>query len=594
MKRLHAVSLLGLSALGACLSACLAVPDNTAPECKVTSDCDTVHGEVCDEGVCYGNPPAGSFVAVVSPPSERKTDLVSRELGELVISADGQLGDIALEEPVTYSGQLRLLCPAPLDCSEVPLAASITVTRPALFAGGPGFRAVVETEPRTGKFDLVVPRTRDNDAPFTITVVPAGRGDDFQMDAPLTGQMVPPLRTELSIPDSETGKTLDVGAIALPTIEGTLTNSVGVGLTSYRVVALGRWDINGSLTEVSTVDYTGNDGKYSLRLSEGIVGPVEIVAKPFGQMLEPTLRAAGVPATGAFTRNLVAPASLGKSVELNIPVKGAEPGGEVGPISGARVTVVGIAPGNTVATVVAEATTGDDGLATVKLLDGAAFASNYRISIVPPASARVGVIFNEHLILGGKLEQHLPDRVALRGVVRDVAGAPIKDVQVTVQPSLRFEWSLDAIPQAFLSTIPAATTVTLDTGEFVVFVDPFLHNDDLVDIWGTYDLAFEPTAATNAPSWMQGEIEIPRDVVQTTITLPDIALPDAAHVHGRITDPSGNSVEGAELKIFRVDPSLAALCGEVNHAPNSCPIPALLMGRGASDGDGAVRLTLPR
>jgi hypothetical protein len=225
----------------------------------------------------------------------------------------------------------------------------------------------------------------------------------------------------------------------------------------------------------------------------------------------------------------------------------------------------------------------------VTLLDGAAFATSYRISIVPPASATVGMLFDDPLDLAGDFKRRLPDRMPIRGIVRDVAGAPLKDVQVTVHPSLRFEWSLDPIPQAFLSTIPAATAVTLETGEFVVFVDPFL-----ADIWGTYDLAFEPTAVANAPSWSQNEVEIPRDLMQTTVDLADIVLPDAAHVHGRIADPSGSTVEGAELKLFQVNTSLAALCTEVSHAPSSCPIPANLMGRGTSDDAGTVRLTLPR
>ncbi|MBS1120462.1 MAG: hypothetical protein H6Q90_2690 [Deltaproteobacteria bacterium] len=303
---------------------------------------------------------------------------------------------------------------------------------------------------------------------------------------------------------------------------------------------------------------------------------------------------ANVPSTGSVVRNLVAPANLGSARELRIPVKGAAPGGEITAISGARVTVVGLTTANSVvATITAEVTTSDNGEAVVQLLDGPAFATSYRLSIVPPASATVGVLFNDPLDLAGDLKRRLPDRIALRGIVRDIEGAPIKDVQVTAHPSLRFQWSLAADPQAFLSTIPAATAVTLETGEFVVFVDPFL-NDEMADIWGTYDLAFEPTTVANAPSWSRDDVEIPRDLMQTTVDLANIGLPDAAHVHGRITDPSGNTIEGAELKLFQVNPSLAVLCSEVSHAPTSCPIPALLVGRGSSEGDGSVRLTLPR
>ena len=46
-------------------------------------------------------------------------------------------------------------------------------------------------------------------------------------------------------------------------------------------------------------------------------------------------------------------------------------------------------------------------------------------------------------------------------------------------------------------------------------------------------------------------------------------------------------------KIFRMSQGMA-LCSEVLNAPLSCPIPAVLQGRGASDAGGVVRLTLPR
>jgi hypothetical protein len=52
-------------------------------------------------------------------------------------------------------------------------------------------------------------------------------------------------------------------------------------------------------------------------------------------------------------------------------------------------------------------------------------------------------------------------------------------------------------------------------------------------------------------------------------------------------------LDNAELKLFQVSTTVS-LCTEVAHAPVSCPIPAQLRGRAASDSDGIVRLTLPR
>ncbi len=159
---------------------------------------------------------------------------------------------------------------------------------------------------------------------------------------------------------------------------------------------------------------------------------------------------------------------------------------------------------------------------------------------------------------------------------------------MTARPSLRFAWSLEDLPQAFLAAIPAATALTPATGEFVLFVDRTVG-----DVWGHYDLVFEPSATTRAPAFVLPEVEIPRDD-RDEIELEDtVRLPDAAFVRGVVTDPDGEQVEAAELKVFRISTSLT-LCGQVKNAPTSCPIPAQLLGRGGSDGDGVVRLALPR
>jgi hypothetical protein len=246
-------------------------------------------------------------------------------------------------------------------------------------------------------------------------------------------------------------------------------------------------------------------------------------------------------------------------------------------------------PNATVATFVAEGTTNDAGTVMLDVLDGEAFASKYKLEIVPPASASYGVVFDQALELGAQQPMLLPARVKVRGVVLDAEGHPLKDVSVTARPSLRFAWSLDDKPQAFLNAIPTATATTPSTGEFVVWVDP-----TITDLWGHYDLVFEPPTTakypTRAPTWIQSEVAISS---LDTLSLPDVVLPDAAFVHGAITDPDGEPVVGAEVKVFRVNTTLA-LCSMVPNAPASCPIPATLQGRGASDPMGMVRVTLPR
>jgi len=208
-------------------------------------------------------------------------------------------------------------------------------------------------------------------------------------------------------------------------------------------------------------------------------------------------------------------------------------------------------------------------------------------------------VYDDKLDLSDIGTRKLPNRVAITGIVRSSDGKPAKDVSVTVTPSLRFTWSLGPTPQAFLSAIPAATTTSLESGEFTVFVDPVMTDvvaNQVVEVWGSYDVTFEPTAGSSAPTFVLPEIEIPRDVSATTVNLPETTLPDAAHIRGTIIDASGAPIEGGELKVFRVvDVTVSMrLCDGVFHAPAGCPIPALLLGRGASDVDGVVRLTLPR
>lgn len=570
---------------------CLSVPEGPIPECTRTAECDSTNGEICEEGVCWGNPPKGAFAAVISPPGDQP-NLVAKELTQLVMSEQGWLSGLQLERPVSVSGRIEAVCTPPTVCDRG-VTASVTITRDSHFAGGPGFKTVVSTEPGLdgASFEVNLPRTRDGDADYIMTIVPDGRGD--QPGSGITpAQLVPPMRTELGVP-ADMSKMFMLGGVNLPVVDGTLVASAGGGLAQYRVVALGRWKAGSPLTEVSTVDYTEADGKFRLVLSDQLEGDVEIVAKPWGPAA-PTLRRGGVSSDAPSMIVLQQPAQLGAVQRVTVPVKGKDSGGEIGPIRGARVRVTAEAssaamPGATLATFVAEGTTNDAGTVSLDVLDGAAFSSRYKLEIVPPASASVGVVFDEPLVLGAQPAMILPARIKVRGIVLDASGKPLKDVSVTARPSLRFAWSLDDQPQAFLSAIPAATAITPSTGEFVVWVDP-----TITGLWGHYDLVFEPPTTSKyparAPTWVQGEVAV---VSMDTLSLPDVVLPDAAFVHGTITDPDGQPVDGAEVKVFRVNTTLA-LCSMVPNAPLSCPIPATLQGRGASDATGMVRVTLPR
>ena len=582
---------------GALAGGCLSVPDEKPVECKVTSDCDTANGEVCEEGVCWGNPPPGPFAALIAPPTSRKDELVPHEQILQAIPADGYFGDLILEQAVVYSGQV--VCPN--ECGTELLSASIEVTRPSTFPGGPGFRQVFSTDPRTGTFQLVLPPVHPGESDYAITITPDNRTAD-----PATGQManlVPPLRTSLSLVANQSGKTYDLGGTTLPiTISGTIVDFQANPAADYRIVALGRWDSTSPLSEVSTVDFIRSTGgnAFTLRLSEGIQGDVEIVAQPFGSTPQPTLRLGKVDSTSvAENVQLVVPnlRTAGSStVPVAVTVEGSKPGGGLTGVVGAHVTVTGsVSSSDNTATVLAEGDTNMLGEVTF-MLPGGDFASTYKVSVVPLAGAAVGVVYDQPVEPGTPTKIKLPDRVAIAGIAVDIDGKPLEGVQVTAVPSLRFQWSLDGRSQKFITAIPSPTDVTLNTGEFVLHIDPSVLASDGGEVYGYYDLVFAPTEGSSAPTWTVFDVEVPRTSMLSQVVLDPIVLPDAAHIHGRIVDPFGDVIEAAELKLFRIqDPqAVSGACTELPHAPSSCPIPAYLMGRGVTDTDGIARLTLPR
>lgn len=569
------------------LPACLSVPDGPAPMCETTADCDSANGEICDDGICWGNPPPGTFAAIASPPSS-STTLTSREIAAVNIHSDGWIDEIQLEKPVVYTASLA--CMAPVQCDTTMLAATITVTRPSTFPGGPGFRSVVKTKDGTA-FKLAVPPAHDAAyTSYVVTIIPDGREEMASQTTP--AQFLPPLRMTLTIEGNATGKIVELGEY-FGTVSGVIENDAGQPQPNYRVTAIGKWDAMQAPTEVSTVDFTGTDGTFSIQLSGGLQKELEIVARPVSNTTRPTLHyAADIGTTGASNLTLQWPQAVGGRIDLDIPVKAVDGNGVVKPARGARVIVSAKAPtGNGEATYVAEATTDDNGNAHVALLDGDAFRSSYRISVIPQASSTSGTIYSQQFsILQPIPPQQLKTRVALKGLVT-LAGKGVKDMSVTARPSLKFVWNVDIPDQAFLTSIPPSTAVTPESGEFVLWVD-----QPPGEMWGYYDLTFEAADGSNAPTVTIPAVGVPPTTVMGMVDLGLYDLPFPAYVRSSIFDDKANYVEGAELKIYRTE-DFASLCLEAAHPPANCMIlanTATLMGRGTSDENGEVRLTLPR
>jgi len=568
---------------------CLSVPEPNPAMCSSNDDCGG-NGEVCTDGVCYGDPPSGPFAALLSPPSAR-TDLVGTDIPALDIPQDGTLASLQLEAPVTFAGRVEGVCGT---CDQQTIGAQISITRPARFAGGPAFQVSIASDERAtaNSFSISLPRQHDGDAPYQVTITPK----DDATGGPSPAQLVPPTRFDLPLTD-DASATYTLGGDGLVTLTGNLFDNNLQMLGDYRVYALGHWNAGDATTIVSTIDYTVT-GAYSITLSQDLVDTVEIVAEPFGMAAQPTLHLPHIDLT-SNSHDLVAPANMGKGAAVYVAVTGAGGDGSVGGVSGAHVFATGIVTPSgagpnipTHATFDADAVTDQNGLASLVLLDGTSLG-DYELHIVPPADSTLAADFDQSLSVasctdgGHPCTTQLQNRLAIHGVITDADGNPIKGMTVTAKPALSFALSLQAAPQAFLAQIPPPASVTPDSGEYVVFVDHLIG-----DVWGTYDLDIEPSAIAAEPHWTESGIVLPRDLGVGQVA-HDIQLGAPAHIHGVITDPAGVAVPQAEVRVYAISTDNQACLTAVN-PPSDCVVPAVQVAHATAGDDGDAKFTLAR
>lgn len=578
---------------------CITIPEPPTPECTVDSDCNTAMGEVCWTNQCYGGPTSGTFAAVLVPPAVRP-DLIAIEVPDLPLPANGDFGTLDLETPVHITGRVEAFCPDQQTCSQTSVEATVLVTRAPLFPGGTGYsNAFTSTKGLsrgTNSFRASVPRSHAGDPPYVITIVPTGNGPTPPQNGTQSAAQLSPTASFEEAPTSDiTVGTIVLGSKTSPVITGTLTDSANRPLTKYRVVARGKLDALGSVTDVSTVAYT-TTGSYSLTLADGIVGAISIVATPYDpNVTAPVLTLPGIePKSGVHA--LTQPANLGSVTNTYVKVEGLASNGAVNTVIGSKVTITATIPSplhdSAEATLTVQATTAatdDPKGVLLPLLDGTAW--QYKLRVVPPAGSEFGVVFDQALdtsMLSMVPNVRLPPRVALSGKVVDANGAPAKALSVTAQPSLRFQWSEEDDAAAFLAEIPAATANTDEAGDFIVYVDLAV-----AGVWGHYDVAFAQTSGASSASYTVGDVELPRQASLTSLVMPQTQLPDTAFLHGVLSDTNHLKISGGELRVFEITTD-TSLCDQVPFPPASCVIPAQLIGNATSADDGGLRLGLPR
>ena len=332
-------------------------------------------------------------------------------------------------------------------------------------------------------------------------------------------------------------------------------------------------------------------------MSDGLVDTVEIVAEPYAMgVTAATLHLPHVDLSGG-SHDLVAPTGLGTARSVTVSITAQNPDGTVTGVTGAHVfastilTPMTASPSvPTHATLDVDAITDGNGLAHVVLLDG---DGTYQMHVAPPVGSTFGAAFAQPLPLttcgtdAAPCALQLENRVAIHGVITDAQGNPIKGMTVTAKPSLQFLLALQTAPQQFLAQIPAATSVTPDSGDYVVFVDHLIG-----DVWGSYDLDLEPADNTTTPHWLESDIELVRDKTVDKVA-HDIHLTSPAFIHGSITDPVGTAVPDGEVRIYAIVTDESA-CTDAVNAPPNCVVPAIQAAHATSDGSGTVKLTLPR
>src|SRR5262249_13946042 len=161
---------------GGCVSAPIGQPE--ARECSGNNDCNTASGEVCAENICWGDPPAGRFAAVLGPPTAAPGTAAATEVSELSFARDGGVRDIRygavlkLAPSVRVTGRIKAPCyPSIPNCSgSIPIAATVNWSRESGVPGGE--RVVTPVTATADGFDLYLPRP-EQVTTYTVTVIPS-------------------------------------------------------------------------------------------------------------------------------------------------------------------------------------------------------------------------------------------------------------------------------------------------------------------------------------------------------------------------------------------------------------------------------------
>jgi hypothetical protein len=599
-------------ALAFTLAGCIDVvtpPEGVEPMCEVTADCDVAEGEICDQGICWGDPPENTRFAAILIPPEGQPDLVPTELPALSIGDDGTVPGLDFVAAKTLSGKVRLLCDASAACDPMAsVSARITVKRASRIPGGPAYKRTVVSQAgvREGPaFTLRLPPTGASDGSYEVTITP----DDTGVEAGESpAALAPPIRFSLAVTADMNGLDWVLGnPEELKVVKGRVVDAASRGLPGMQVWALGKWSALSDLERASSIATTDADGWFKIRIPTAMLDVFDLVVKPAPGTTAPSLRKLNVvipdPQLGeeyvSLDGDLRMP-SFAAPVPYVVPVRGFDSSGELQPVAGAevRLTTVLLQDGDGVATYTASAYSDAQGHARFDLIPGGGQQNRlYLARVLPPAGAKHASLFDAEITVGlanPDGDSWLPtlqlgDRVPVTGTVVDAGGHVVGGATVSASASLGFVLGLDQGARSTLDNLQLPSATTDAAGLFLIWVDPTLVGLDAV-----YDLEITPPTGSQAPRWTVRAVGAAQSS-SGALDLGDLWLPPASYARGPVRTPAGDPVPAAEVRLYEVPDETVAMCAGVvdPFGDDECESPAILRGLWQTRPDGVVWMALP-